>query len=275
MRSRPTAMKPILALPLSLLLAAGAAGCGKGSGAGDDPGAGKNTGAGTPVGRTFLSDSVTDKGEPRPLVAGSQIRLEFKRGWIGAHAGCNSFSGDAEFDGDRLVVTGLGGTEMACEQNLMKQDEWLTGLLTDKPTWRLDGDTLILTRGETRIKLTDRRVADPDRPVQDTRWVVESILDGNTAASVPVGATAHLTFGDDAKVRGDTGCNQFSATVAVTKSTIAFSNLVATKKACAGGPGELEKTVLEVLRGTVSYEIEADQLTLTAKSGKGLELKAK
>ncbi|MQA26760.1 MAG: META domain-containing protein [Micromonosporaceae bacterium] len=261
-------MKPILALPLSLLLAAGVAGCGKGSGAGSSD-AGKNS----PAGRTFLSSSLTDKGKPRPLVSGSRIRLAFKGAGLEVHAGCNHFTGDAEFDGDRLVVSNLGGSEMGCSQDLMKQDEWLTGFLTGKPNWRLDGDTLILTRAEARIELTDRRVADPDRPLQGARWVVEGTLDGDTAAAVPGDVDAHLTLSDNGAVRGDTGCNTFSGKVTTTKSAITFSDIVVTNNACSGERGALDKAMRELLRGTVKYQLEADKLTLTGKSGTGLELK--
>ena len=259
-------MRLLFALPLSLLIAIGATGCGRGA----EPGSPEDT----PVGRTFLSTSITENGKTRALHEGTRIRLSFGKKEMQAHAGCNHFSGTAEFDSDRLTVTNLGGTEMGCEPELMKQDKWLTTFLESEPTWRLDGDTLVLTQGDTEIQLTDRRVADPDRPLQGTRWTVDSLHQGDTESSVPTGAKAYIIFGKGGKATGNTGCNSFSVKYEVDDDAIMFSTLTMTRMACGGDAGKLERTVARVFEGTVRYEIEADRLTLTPKSGPGLGLQA-
>ena len=51
-------------------------------------------------GRTFLSTDVTQDGEERPLVDGTQIRLAFSDGQLSASAGCNTIGGTYSIDGD-------------------------------------------------------------------------------------------------------------------------------------------------------------------------------
>src|SRR5918992_2557978 len=107
---------------------------------------------------------------------------------LGAQAGCNQMGGPASFDGDHLVVDDMATTEMGCDPPRHAQDEWLARFLTSRPEWSRSGSTLTLDNGTARIVLEDRDVADPDRPLRGTRWVVDTIVEGETASSVPAGA---------------------------------------------------------------------------------------
>jgi heat shock protein HslJ len=239
-----------------------------------------------PWGRTFLSTSVTENGRPRALVEGTRIRLTFSDDHhLGAQAGCNSMGGPAEVADGHLVVGDLATTEMGCDPARHAQDDWLARFLTSRPGWRLEGSSLTLDQGSTRIELADREVADPDRPLQGTRWVVEEIVDGQAASSVPAGAEAYVLFKDpgghprapgDEGFTGSTGCNQMSGTSAVDPAgrTITFSDVITTKIACDDDRMRLERAVLSVLDGKVAYVIEADRLRLDHPGGKGLGLRA-
>ena len=72
----------------------------------------------------------------------------------------------------------------------------------------------------------------------------------------------------------DTGCNTGSATVQITPTTMTIGPMVLTKKACQANAGAMEAAVTAALTGEVAYTIEADLLTITAKSGAGLMLRA-
>jgi heat shock protein HslJ len=108
-------------------------------------------------GRYFTSTAVTEDGEPRPLAAGTRIEVSFGQGedWpIGWMAGCNSlFATDAEITADMLVVREIGGTLIGCRHDLAEQEEWLHAFFESDPEWRLSGDHLTLTSGETVIEL--------------------------------------------------------------------------------------------------------------------------
>jgi heat shock protein HslJ len=238
-----------------LLLSACAGGSGAGSGL---------------VGRTFLSTEVTG----HTLVADTRLDLAFpESGKLTVHAGCNQLFGDVSFDGGHLKVSELGSTDMGCDEARNNQDNWVAAFLRAGPTFALKGDELVLAGGAEVIRFVDRKAAQPDQPLQGTPWVVESLLDGQSAGSVPAGAQAFLQFGGDT-VTGNTGCNQLSGKAVHGPATITFADVVTTKKACAQGRAALEAAVLATLNGQVTTKIDSDRLELRTANGRGLQLRA-
>ena len=242
--------------PLALaatLLAATFAACsgGAGSGSGGDLPAALD-------GRTFLSTEVVGY----ELAPGSRLRLTFDGESLGASGGCNSIGGTYRIEGGKLVADQLMTTEMACEEPLMAQDAWLIGLLAGSLIGLAD-DTLTLQQEGIRVTFRDREVADPDRPVEGTRWVLDGILTEQAASSVPAGVVAALTFADG-NVQVEAGCNGGSGSATIGEGTIAFGPIATTRMMCDEPRMEVEAAVLGVLQGDVAFEVEAATLTLTA-----------
>lgn len=227
-------------------------------------------------GRTFLSTGVTEDGRERALVEGTRVRLSFEEDQLTAQAGCNTMFAGYRLEDEVLRVDGVGGTEMGCPEALMAQDTWLVDLLGSAPVVAVDGDTVTLTGGGTMLTLLDREVADPDRPLVGTVWGVDSLISGDAVASVPGGAQARLTFGDDGTVEILSGCNEGSApyTHDAREGTLVVGDVVMTAEACEDERGDLEEAVLGVLRaGEVEVSIEGPSLTLRA-GDRGLGLRA-
>jgi heat shock protein HslJ len=253
----------------ALLIVAGCAGGIPGGGGGG------GGGGGSLPGRMFLSDSVTEAGRPRPLVDGTRIELNVSdNGYIGASAGCNSFSGPVTIERGRLVVGDLASTDMACTPELEAQDEWLAGVLTADPAYALQGPRLQLTTGRTVIGLVDREVAEPDRPLEGTTWQLDTIVVDDAVSSLPPETGATLEFGDGSVLVRVVDCNQGSGDVVIGESTIDVGVLQMTLRACEQGPAEVESAVTGVLNGRIGYEIDGDTLTLTHPSTRGLVLRA-
>lgn len=249
-----------LALTTTLVLA----GCGSGDGSTESPPAsGPNL-----SGHSYLSDTVTVDDEPHDLVQGSRIRLSFDGTRISASAGCNTMIGSASWSDGTLVLDGpLGSTEMGCEPDLMDQDTWLTDVLTAEPALDLDGDTLTLTSDTTMITLTDEEVAVPDASLTDTLWRLDTIIDGSTAGSIPVGVVANITFAADGSLHANLGCNIGNGTYTVDGDMIAIGPLATTRKACEPAASDIESAMLKALDGDVSYQIDGKQLTLEPSDG--------
>jgi heat shock protein HslJ len=254
-------LRLVAALATSLVLAA----CGSG-GIASNPQAGGSE-PGNLAGRVFLSTAITG----RTLVPDSRVRLSFDAGQISANAGCNTMGGPVAIDGGRLVVGPLGMTEMACDPALMEQDRWLAGFL-DGATIELDGATLRLANGGVVLTLLDREVADPDRPLEGTRWVVDGLVTGDAVSSMPAGVVAALTFAEG-QVLVEGGCNSGGGTFEISDGTLLIGQLVLTDMACGPDAMAVEQAVTAVLSGTVVYTIEAGVLTLDA-GGIGLVLRA-
>ncbi|MEV4637537.1 META domain-containing protein [Actinoplanes sp. NPDC049548] len=219
--------------------------------------------------RTFVS--ADDAG--RQLVPGTRVRLTFTPGTVAAEAGCNHLTGRLAVEGDRLVVTDVGGTMMACSPERMNQDTWLTTFLQQRPRWELDADTLVLTTGDDRLRLVDVRSAEPDRPLAGTRWSLESLVEGESASSVPRGADVRLTFGDG-RVEGSTTCTDFDGAASVGQGTISVSRLTTRARKCAAELEALDEKVRGRLSGEISFRIRGDKLALTRADGRGMELRA-
>lgn len=218
-------------------------------------------------GKIYLSTDV----QGVVLVPETRIQLTFTDGNLNAHGGCNSMGGPYTIDGDRLKATQLAMTEMACDEPRMQQDDWLARLLGDVAI-SLDGDTLTLSDGTITLTLLDREVATPDQPIENTHWVLDSILAGDAVSSVPAGVTASIRI-VDGRVDVEAGCNSGGGTVAVTAETLTFGPIGLTEIACEAGAMAVERAVMEVLVRPVVYTINADVLTLDA-GGPGLTFRA-
>jgi heat shock protein HslJ len=72
-----------------------------------------------------------------------------------------------------LSIDGIGGTEMSCGPAGDAQEKWLVRLLLDKPTWKLEGDLHTITRASAAMVLQDRKIAEPDKPLDGTQLVLE------------------------------------------------------------------------------------------------------
>lgn len=243
-----------------------------------------------PLGKTYVSTAVTVDGKHKELVPGTRIRLGFARRpnknegeprvWdvLRANCGCNRM-GTAVAAGELLTagglsIPGLGGTQVGCRPPLRDQEEWLTTFLTSGPSWRLDGDQLTLTSGGTTITLLDRKVAEPDYPVEGTRWkVITTITNADLRQGFQFSGRAWLSF-DSGRVSGWTGCNELSGTFTRNNTELSFTDITVTSHPCPSEAEAFQTAILGTLGPAASYTIDHNHLTLLAPSGIGLDLSA-
>jgi heat shock protein HslJ len=223
-------------------------------------------------GRTFLSTAVTEDGKPRDM----NLSLEFTDdGRLIARGGCNTIQGTVDTTGGKLSVDELAMTDMGCDQARNEQDTFVAAALGKKPSWELAGDKLTITAGTTRFELAPREIVDPDRDLVGTTWVLDTLIDGQTASSMAAGTEPVTLVFDGKTVVADTHCNGVRGDYTIDGDTISVELGPMTKMACAPGIMQGENAVVDVLSGKVSYDITADRLTLTHPAGKGIQLHAK
>lgn len=213
---------------------------------------------GSPDGHTYLSTDL----QGAALVPGTRIRLAFADGRLIANGGCNTLSGPYVIADGRLTATQLSMTEMGCDEPRMQQDEWLVRLLADV-TFALDGDTLTLTDGATRLTLTEGEAATSNLPLEGTRWVLDGIVSGDAVSSVPDHVTTSIQI-VAGRVEMEAGCNAGGGPVTVAADTLTFGPITLTKRGCEPEAMAAETAVVAVLAGAASYTISADVLTLNA-----------
>jgi heat shock protein HslJ len=249
---------------LVLVIAAGVVACS------DDGGAGDGSDVAAQLdGRELVVVAVTEAGAARELVEGTEIRLTFADGQLGASAGCNSMGGPYAFDGAVLVVDGLATTDMACEPPLMAQDEWLAGVLSGRPQVSIDDNGVSLVDGSTAVLLVDREAVRPDAPLVGTVWVLDTIFEGGpdgAASSVPGGVEASVTFADDGTYSVATGCNVGSGAYELTgATTLRLEQPLVSLRPCEPDQAVAEGAMLSLFApGEVEAVVDDQRLTISA-----------
>lgn len=261
---RPTAMTNLRLLVASLVFAVLGVvllSCGDSGGADPGPADGSTT-----LDVTYVVTGVIERGEPRALVPGSEIRLRFDGDRLGITAGCNSMGGTYTLDGTRLTVADLATTEMGCAAPLMEQDTWVAALFAE-PVQLTTGAEPTLISGDVVLTLADREQVSPDEPLVGTSWTLDSIGTGGAdgaVSSVPEGVTASVNFEDDGSVRLFDGCNGGGGPVTVDGATITWGQIGFTLVGCSDpGVVEVSQAVHEVLTGSTTFTIEEKSLTIT------------
>ena len=124
--------------------------------------------------------------------------------------------------------------------------------------------------GQAVIELTDRRVLDPDRPLEGTRWVVSAMIGANVMGYSAGPGRAFLVFGQG-QVTGSDGCQPLSGPAAVSGPTVGFGSGPAAASSPCTDPAaaNLALRVRATLQGDVGYRIEADELTLSGTDPEG------
>ncbi|MFE0513313.1 META domain-containing protein [Streptomyces sp. NPDC058964] len=223
-------------------------------------------GAQRPVtGVHWTVDSVTVDGADHRAPPGAHVEIG-DDGRAEGNYGCNHFSARAAFEGDRIRLRDTAVTEMACGSRPMAFERTLARTLAAGPlTTKVKGGELTLTTsdGDT-VHLTE----EPDAPLQGTRWNITALGSDGTAASLPKGADAHLTFDRRAgTVTGRLGCNQVTARATVRDARITLGSARITRMMCDASLMHTEKSLLRLFGGTVAYRVEHRTLTLTSENG--------
>jgi heat shock protein HslJ len=255
---------------LGIMLAAvlAAMGCGRAGsvGPGEAPPAADGD---TLRGQSFTSTEFTEQGKPRPLVADTSISLRFTDdGRLVANAGCNTMSGAVTLAGGRLDATDLSITEMGCDPQRHEQDQRVSAFLTSKPSWRLDGENLVLSSAGTELVLTREKAL----PLVGTTWKADTLIQGEVAGVTPAGVDATLVFGQD-EVTVSGLCNLRAVKYQASGSTLTFDLGPMTLMACAPEIMTVEHAAVALFDGQATYRIDTRALTIT-KGDKGMRFVA-
>ncbi|MFI6696447.1 META domain-containing protein [Streptomyces sp. NPDC050433] len=265
-------MTTVTALTTLALLAL--AGCGTDTGRGSDGAAEAGSEVATDLPLTDVRwsiESLSVDGKKTAAPAGASVEIDSK-GKASAQTGCNSIGAQVTIDGDTITVGEKQTTLIGCPDELAAFEKALGGAFSGKLKAKVEDKKLTLTGADgDSIDLSAEKPA----PLVGTPWAVTGLLSGGTTSSLPKdkkGETgkATLTFAKDGTVSGNLGCNTFSAPAKTTDTTITFGPVKATRKLCPEPGMSLERELLKVLKGKVTYEVHHRGLTLKTADGEGL-----
>lgn len=262
MKPSSAALRAVAAVGLTLALAS----CGEL--------APSDTTGGQFVGRTYLSSDVTEAGQPKELVPGTQLSLSFVDGGVGASAGCNSMSASGGISDGVLVLDDLASTEMACDPDVMAQEQWWAALLVSQPRAEVGDRSLTLASGDREVAMVSAETL-PDAPLEGTPWQLDTVVQYETASSVPAGTAATMTVESDTLTVRVDDCRVTETPVELAPGTLTVNPDAFGPSACTDGAAFVDEAVLAVFgAGEVPYVIDGEQLRLSGPFGAGLVYRA-
>lgn len=186
---------------------------------------------------------------------------------VSGTSACNSYSGTATADGTAVRFRQLGGTDMACEPDVMDLEQTYLQALGAVDSAGRDGAHLVLSG--LSVELVFGVVAPVEnRPLDGTLWTLDSLIQGEVASSVAVASPLQLAA--DGTMTGSTGCGNFSGTYVLADEVLRLTIAKRTTTPCPNTLNEQVSVVSDVLTEDLTVSISGNRLTLTADGGGGV-----
>lgn len=249
------------------------AGCGTDTGSGGAPsGSGTATEVIDLAGSWHLQAGADPAGD-LPLDGAPAVTLIVDGATVSGTSACNSYSGDVSVEAGGVAVTGLGGTEMACEPAVMELEQRYLAALESMDRARRSADTLTLTGSDATLTFSlDPPVA--DARLTGTTWRLESLVDGESVSSTEPGGL--LVLSNDGTWRASSGCGDLRGGYRLSGSTVTVTErrVQVADGACSELALAQHAQVAGVLSGSFEVAVDGDRLRITAADGRGLEYRA-
>jgi len=248
--------RPVRCLGTSAVVVLLAAGCGG------------SLGAAPEIGGEWELVQFSRDGSVVPAPVGGRATLAVADGELTGSSFCNTFSGTYRLDGDELSVSDLGGTEIGCTPELMDAEAAYLSALEGADQAAVTDGYLVLSGDDAGLRF--RRM--PEVPASDlagTRWVLETLLEGEVASST-TGSPAVLELADDGTLTASTGCRELSARWSLEGDVVRVSDVVPATDDCDAEAATQDEQVTAVLSADFRAAVTEDSLTLTGADGRGL-----
>ena len=197
------------------------------------------------------------------------VTLRFEaEGTLGGFDGCNRYRGAFSIDGTAIHIPGeMAVTRAACHEPLMSRASVYIEALGGAASFAIEGNRLRLQDAAGReIALFETG----GLTLAGTSWEVMACNNGKQAVVSVLGGTritAH--FGDDGRVTGSAGCNEYFAGYEVKGESMSIALPGAPRRFCAEPEGimDQEARFLEALRSAATFRLEGERLALRTPEG--------
>ncbi len=220
--------------------------------------------------RWVLVSYVNAAGETVEALADREATAEFAAdGQMGGNGSCNQYFATYTVDGDSLTIGQAGSTLMACmPEEVMAQEAAFLAALQSAATFAIDGEQMQIMNSDGETVLTF--VAGKSASLTGTTWTAGSVNNGREAVSTLVaGTTITAVFGEDGKLNGSAGCNNYMTSYTLDGQNITIQPPATTRKLCPEPAGvmEQEAAFTTMLPQTATYTISGDALELRTADG--------
>ena len=217
-----------------------------------------------------LTDYVSG-GKSVQTLDGTTVTMVFSQeGRITGSAGCNHYFASYDLKGTRITIGQAGSTMMYCMgAGVMEQESAYLALLNQAVTVSSVNDRLTFADAQGMTILSFARIVPPaPEPLVGATWTLDSLYTADAVSSVIAGTTITAVFGEDGRVSGSAGCNNYFGSYTVTGSSLSTSSIGSTKMYCQGtGIMQQENTYLASLGKTAGFTISGNRLSLADANG--------
>lgn len=205
----------------------------------------------------------------QPALKDTTVTLAFENGRVSGSDGCNRYNTSYTADGANLQIhQPMASTMMACPEPIMNQAAAYVKALEQASTYKVDGQGLTLfdKAGNGLAAFTAQNT-----DLAGTAWQVLSYNNGKQAVvSIINGTTLTANFGQDGRLSGNAGCNNYTAEYTSDgRASITIGPAAATMMMCAEPQGimEQEQQYLAALATAATYRIDGGNLELRTADG--------
>ncbi len=220
-------------------------------------------GSGSEVGLAGLEFLLQSAQGDTPIENASVV-LSFDSRDVSFRASCNSLTGQYSLCDGRLCVQEISTTDIGCDPARHTQDEWLADFFTASPLVSQTGPSLTLTGATATLAFLDSEVADPDRPLAGPTWVIDTLIDGGSASSIPVEPVPTVVFRSDGTLSVQDSCHTGDGAYTVSAGSLELVEVLYTEEGCNLEANQaVSQHIQRVLtQGSVSFEVDQNRLTL-------------
>jgi heat shock protein HslJ len=202
-----------------------------------------------------------------PALPAVTLRLEAD-GTLGGFDGCNRYRGSFSVAGTVIdIPREMATTRAACHEPLTRRASAYVETLVGAVAFAINANRLSL-QDSTKKEVAVFEAG--SRDLAGTAWQVIAYNNGKQAVvSVITGTRITARFGDDGRVTGSAGCNQYFAEYLGGDGVIVIGPPGATRRFCADPQGGMDQEVrfLEALRSATTFRREGERLALRTTDG--------
>lgn len=186
------------------------------------------------------------------------LNFDFNEKSVFGNGGCNSYGGSFILSGNKLSVSNVVSTMMACFgaekestffQVLSKESE--ISVNNNELIFKQDGKTVLVFEKAKPLTVSDL----------SGRWTLK-VLEGATANVYFKNAIPTINFNiEDMRVSGNSGCNNYNAPFELKEGKLEIGKLALTRRGCPDGMDGEHKYV-RLVSGISDIEIENGRMIL-------------
>ncbi len=198
--------------------------------------------------------------------AGVEATARFEEGRVGGSGGCNRYGAGYTLAGESLTITPGPMTMMACPEPQMTVEQLFMAALAATSSYQIDGDQLALLDASGQTVATF--VVQVPASLTGVEWVALNYNNGREAVvSLLLDTEITAMFGEDGRLTGSAGCNNYMTGYTVDGNTISIEPAATTRKMCADDVMQQESAYLAALLMAETFDIQGDRLELRTADG--------